>query len=492
MLKLKHAGNQQGYALLVVLLLIVLFTSIAATFIAGSMNNAKQEQTVDVSNQSIAAAEMGVVYSSSDFETDIEQVKREISAETQLRLNELIACIRTGSDIRCDSEAEREAWEEKIDGDMRFLFLSKVSDQISALREVVNHEKQPFPEQPISYQVVGMESAQFEPTDEEISEIKVEMEIEGQSAEKTNVLSSTFTIKVPETFLNEDEALKVQTDVVSQNHDIQYSDIFTLETPAKSCTSLLAEVKAGNAVRPYDCKLDGSKNLMAFIDEIVGSGLDPEDFRAYTSNFLADVCPGNCNNLDFRGISLVVQQEDIEASRNMNNIVNGDLIFNGKLSVGNNLINLGKNGIKQNIIVKELEVDVNIKNMYYTNFLVLGNETGNNASLKWGRNNHFQIDNYSRLCIDIDRINSDDLNRLAEDIEFSNSGSLIYYSSLGNVFSLTGKNAERRTELYVTKMTDYTTFLENCGVTIKDVQTITAEVAVPNVLNTGFEFDVDY
>ena len=55
---MRHVQDQKAYALLIVLLMIALFMSISAAFIAGSLSHAKQEQTVDTANQAVAAAEM--------------------------------------------------------------------------------------------------------------------------------------------------------------------------------------------------------------------------------------------------------------------------------------------------------------------------------------------------------------------------------------------------------------------------------------------------
>lgn len=55
---MKQFKDEQGYALLVVLLMVVLFLGLSAVFMAGSMSNAKQEATVDTSNLAVAAAEI--------------------------------------------------------------------------------------------------------------------------------------------------------------------------------------------------------------------------------------------------------------------------------------------------------------------------------------------------------------------------------------------------------------------------------------------------
>ena len=486
--------NQQGYALLVVLLMLVLFMSISAAFIAGSLNNAQQEETIDASNQSVAAAEMGVTYYTSEFELEVGLVKQRVVEETQLQLNELKRCIEqsTGPGAACDTEEERTAWEERIDAEMKKLYLREIEAEIADIERIAanpdDHTTFPFSEGDISYAITSVDRTGFNTAVDDPQNKVIRMEVEGNSEGSRKQLTLAYTIIVPDSFLDREEALKINMNVVVER-DIRYEDIFDLTVPDAECSVLLTEEEGASV--PYDCQLAAGDDLMSFIEEIQRAGLDPADFRVFTDNFKSDVCDQNCNSLNFEGISVVVQPGDNTAANNMNNLVNGNLIFNGVLDIGNNLINLGKNGVKQNIIVKELDVDNNIKNMYYTNFLVLGKNDGmKDARLRFG--NNFQIDNYSRLCIDIDRILQSDLDRLAAEIEFSNSGSLIYYSSEGNLFKLTGSNGERRTDLYVTRMSDYSTFLENCGVTMKDTETVTTELAVPNVINTDFDIEVEY
>ncbi|RDW16335.1 hypothetical protein CWR48_16965 [Oceanobacillus arenosus] len=54
--------NEQGYALLVVVLLVVLIMGFFTFFMSASLSNTKQEQRVDQHNLSVVAAEMGVDY----------------------------------------------------------------------------------------------------------------------------------------------------------------------------------------------------------------------------------------------------------------------------------------------------------------------------------------------------------------------------------------------------------------------------------------------
>lgn len=59
---MRKSHNEQGYALIIVLFLIVFITVVSAVFIRGSLGNAKQEIKVDESHLTVMAAEAGVDY----------------------------------------------------------------------------------------------------------------------------------------------------------------------------------------------------------------------------------------------------------------------------------------------------------------------------------------------------------------------------------------------------------------------------------------------
>lgn len=513
---MKHLKNQQGYALVIVLLIVVLFLSMSATFIAGSMNHAKQEQTVDTTNHAVAAAEMGTLYFTSDFERELKMLKQEMSDQTQLKLNALIDCIKYPLGTACDTEAERIQWEDKIDADMKALYIERIMAKVQELNDQIGVKTVPFSAEQIDYSVLDMtaiklnadqkDTALASVADKKVESIEIEMEVQGTSEEVLKQLVATFFVKMPASFLNDDESIKVDTILVTKDEDLTYEKIFTLVPPTRSCADLLKSVVEKTATAPYECAAAAGEDLADFIGQIKEENLDPADFRVYTNDFKNYVCDKNCNNINFEGINLVVQQNDAAASNNMNNLINANLIINGKLDAGNNLINLGKNGVKQTIIVKELTVDVNIKNMYYTNFLILGYNTPEEnpkiAHIDW--KNHIEISNYSRLCLDIDRIDSSDLERLSQEIEFSESGALSYFSADNDkVFELktsAGKDrtvkingvTHKMTDLYVQREDTYSTFLENCGVVLKNTSTLPLDVSVPNPIDTEIDLEIEY
>lgn len=59
---MRRLNNEQGFTLIVVSLLIVLIMGFSTFFMSNAISNAKQEQTVDKNNLTVAIAEMGVDY----------------------------------------------------------------------------------------------------------------------------------------------------------------------------------------------------------------------------------------------------------------------------------------------------------------------------------------------------------------------------------------------------------------------------------------------
>ncbi|QTD41570.1 hypothetical protein [Sporosarcina sp. Te-1] len=71
-------NNENGYALLIVLLLIVLILSLTAVFFRGSLSNAKQEMIVDENHLTVMAAESGVDYIKSELSNEFYGKREEL------------------------------------------------------------------------------------------------------------------------------------------------------------------------------------------------------------------------------------------------------------------------------------------------------------------------------------------------------------------------------------------------------------------------------
>lgn len=499
---MRFLKNERGYALLIVLLLIVLVMSITATFMAGSLNHAKQEQTIDVSNQSVAAAEMGVLYYTTDFERSLELIKQEVLDQTGIGLNAISQCLKSSNRSACDTAGERDAWEKEIDENMKELYVEKILKKINELVKIQDVSTESFADTdssytPKSWTLVGVSYDETELRNInpnlvqriiDVGELGVKANIDGSSKNVTKTLSGLFEITIPDTFLNPDEVFNVDHEIIAEKEDASYDDVFKSTEPTKSCTDLLNDVKAGKGTAPFECKMSGTDKLSDFIKKVTDANQNPKDFWIHVESFQKNVCDQNCNGINFQGANVVVKEGDAAVSDNMNNMENGNLIINGMLTAEKNMNNLGKKS-KQTMVLKELNVDGHIKNLNYTNLLVLGNQSRNDARLRVGK--QFQIDNYSNLCIDIDKILLSDLQILSNELTVTNGGKVIYYAAPDSTrtFKLNGVSSALN-DVLVKRSDNYSTFLKNCGITINATQTV--EISSPNVIDTEFGYEVDY
>src|SRR5690606_641262 len=118
---MKYMKSQDGYALVIVLLIVVLFLGISATFIAGSLNHSKQEKKVDTSNQAVASAEMGVVFYTEDFERSLELIRDKLVRDMQLKLDQISIC------TNCDKTALKSS----LDAATKAEYISSIKTKVA-------------------------------------------------------------------------------------------------------------------------------------------------------------------------------------------------------------------------------------------------------------------------------------------------------------------------------------------------------------------------
>lgn len=510
---MKLLENQKGYALLVVLLMVVLFLGVSATFMAGSLSNAKQEKTVDTSNQAVASAEMGARYFSTDFQRDLKMITNNVSGKTMERLLDLRNCFKSGTDTSCDEQSEITAKEALIDEEMLNLYVDGIMGKIDQLVLKQGDEFIPFSTDDIVYSIQSANGIKLNQHGEDIDAagvidtkirlIEVRLIMEGVSDSVSKTLEAVFNIEVPPTFLNSSNPLTVHTEKISVD-GVKYTDVFK-PMPAISCTDLLAGLKNGTYTGMIECSLVSGENLEDFITKVKAAKLNPADFTVHTDDFLGNVCTGGkgnpCNKFDFAGVTVSVAANNVSATNNMNNLVGANLIINGLWSAGNNIQNLGDIDKSQTIVINELDVAINFPGMTNTNLLILGGEAVSPVSKvvfteKKNEKKDFNVGINSRFCLDIDKIDTDSLDSIKEKTTFhteeTTKGLLIYYSRQSNPsFSLTGANVSERNK-HVIFEPDYTTFLKACGLTIEHTVRNMTEVSIVENLNPGFELDVEY
>lgn len=464
---MKQFKNEQGYALVVVLLLVVLFLGFFATFLAGSLNHITQERTVDTSNQSVAAAEMGVLYYTASFEKELELELLEIQKEINERLEILKQC------ETCNFEE-----------DLRQLNIEKKEDFKEAVVKKVDDLNLPEGSEDDFKRVVSVdgetaytiESATAEVATDN-TEIRVDLKLEGVAkqgeAEAEKILDVFFNINVPDSFL-------------TKSTQIIYDDIYK-NPPAISCAEFLSAKKYdAEGIEPYyECNLGENEKLADFLTDLKGypHNLNPQDFLVYTDKYLENVCDpngnskkeenANCNSKDFEGISIMVYGEEDTVTKNMNGLEDIKIYVDGQLSVQN--LNNTSNAV---LVLKELVVDNNSQNIENSTIVVLGlDDASALAELKV--DNNITLKTNAKFCLDADRIIQDDIETFENKITI-NDGSVLYYytspSSNKNYF-LSNPRAK--------KITNYSEFLSLCNVSVNGSP-------IANEIDPGFDFEVEY
>ncbi|WP_422123044.1 hypothetical protein DHX103_15080 [Planococcus sp. X10-3] len=508
---MKHIKNQQGYALLVVLLMVVLFLGLSATFMAGSLSNAKQEQTVDASNQAVASAEMGVKYHSADLQREIGIIKSEIIEMTQDEIKTLVKCFNDG-EIACDTQEELTNLEKQIDNDMKEAYIEKIRAKVTSL---IGLENVPFPAEEAKYKVtntefieknaIGDDITQTPPLYDDIRLLEIKLTLSGKSSESTKDLKGIFNVEVPLTFLSAENKLTVET--ITKSVDLVYENIFNEDLPTTTCESIKDIILAGGTPTTFECLMGSTDLVKEFADLLKNNQLDPTDFTVYTPNFKTNVCEdkNNCNTADIGGVTVVVNAGAdglMGSNGNMNSFNNANLIINGHLIV-DQFQNPGVQGDSQTIIVRELTVNklMHGLGLENTNLLILGKEivTDPPSSTMYFQDKVTIGDN-GRVCFDLDRITVSDWMDFQNKVEFKNNnttGQIIYYTNnlAANKFVLPefGElTSAERTKLYVQGYDNYTNFLSSCGVNVsQDIDEIT-DIPVPYVIDPDFDLDVEY
>lgn len=459
---MKKLENENGYALLVVLLVVVLSLGFSATFLKGSLNHATQERTVDTSNQSVAAAEMGVLYYTASFEKELELELLEIQKEINERLDVLKQC------NTCNFALEVEALNKQKVGQYTTVVLKKVEE----LKSGGDYYKR-------AASVDGKMAYTVESAEAEIAADKKSIKIviglsgiaEQGQANSESTLSVAFQVAIPESFL-------------TKSTQLIYDDIYK-NPPAISCADFLSTKKyEEEGVEPfYECSLGANEKLAELLTKIKGypHNLSPQDFMVYTDDYLENVCDpngnanktetSNCNSKDFEGISVIVFGSEETVTKNMNGLENVKIYINGQLTVQN--LNNTSNAV---LVLKELNVLNNSQNIENSTIVVLGfDEATKLAELKV--DNNITLKTNAKFCLDTDRILEKDIVDFGNQITINEGSSLIYYTSKGKSYF--------QTKQHVTKITDYTDFLSLCNVSVNGSPTA-------NNIDPEFDFEVEY
>lgn len=191
--------SEKGYALLVVLFLIVFIFTVSAVFIRGSLSNAKQEQRVDQNHLAVVAAEMGVDYYIGKVNNEERKILYEVLNNIHVDLVKLNDCggipnskVQGCQSIKSIETILREArgeYIEKVDNLVGNIKQSEPTKVILYSADNKNIESSPY-----SYEVDKDEVSRVEKD----GKLDIKIGVIGNSkAERSKLLKTNLSFEIP-------------------------------------------------------------------------------------------------------------------------------------------------------------------------------------------------------------------------------------------------------------------------------------------------------
>lgn len=202
---MERLKNEQGYALIIVLFLVVFIMLVFAVFIRGSISNAKQEQIVDQNHLSVVAAEMGVDYYVSKVKNEERIILKNTLDYIKNDIETFIRCdgIENSNDTSCKTVKSINTINEEAENK----YLDDLKDIIGSIKETPSHKDQIIPEDPsYFYQLYANKEKwgenrldQWDKVWKEVNdEITISLEVTGESKQKSfKELQAEIIFEIP-------------------------------------------------------------------------------------------------------------------------------------------------------------------------------------------------------------------------------------------------------------------------------------------------------
>lgn len=345
-----YIKNNHGYALLLVLLLIVLFISVSAVFTAASFNHSDQEISVDKTNQTVVAAEMGTKYFNNLVFDKAKSIRNEIIdtyVKTELLQYETNynQCNDNGFITEeCRALEGINTFLGKLNSESFDIFEAKLNEYItlndyhsSNVSNDLYYVSTNFSPSLINNQYI-LNFSVYGLNEENEPNIPNRVANE----ENVSVLNSKITIDIP-LFIN---SSLVDNKTLGEWYDW---NSFLLASPTSNQNCL----PAAQLTAPYICNTNG-----LIVEDVVAALRNDPNFENFKDKleiinpYANKLCKadGNCNT-DFEGFK-VYNLDGITFNQNANVGSNGTLISQGDVNVPSNAQNLDVNIITNSLTVE--------------------------------------------------------------------------------------------------------------------------------------------
>ncbi|MFC6039728.1 hypothetical protein ACFPYN_09885 [Paenisporosarcina macmurdoensis] len=482
-----HIKNNQGYALLLVLLMIVLFISVAAVFVNTSISHSKQEIVLDKSNQSLVLAEMGIQHLETLFNQKYNVLRNDIYKQVQDEIQLVkLECQIDSPPAKCyDQNYINEKIIDAKESSLN-LFKSGLIQIINELKLVTNS-----PDLSSSYKVneitvtPNINTLDFST---EFLEIKAYVfgEIDNSSGEKVEKqLITTFNVKLVSFFDDSDPITLLSRPLTQLEIETEL-----LSPPVTSISCDVIHAYKDTMSPPYNCNLEEGSDfkLESLITVWKNAGMDLSEINVVVENWVESICTSNCNSIDLEGVSIFSAEQEINLRNNMNGFADGEVYFNGVFTIGNNLNNLNKNEDGNLIMVfRGLNTDNNIQNMTNTTMVILGQSPILEENFKWGSN--FSLDAGSKMCINADMIHPNSLAKIVSSVSFGTDTEFHYFTENQSLVLNPVKRPSNTGDFVTSRSADFLNFLNECGIDVDDLPEVL--ISYPRDVNIEPEVNVD-
>jgi hypothetical protein len=460
---MKFLKNRDGYALLLVLFLVVFVLGLSAVFVSASINNSKQETTVDVRNQSIVAAEMGIKYNLNNLSNKIKVINQEYKDYMKTNIDSLVGKATTVTTAKYNNPMLPLPANMSSANCIPKYTTTTINDWIEC-------ETNEISDGGINL-YVGKINSLYSNLD--IQEKIIDNKTKFILLPTTSTLvfnSTTRSIEVPLTVKgiqrNSDEIVKATIIVTIPNHTSDTNDIVIKTILTEDETVDRVFIPPNNSELP--CPIDPT-TFTEGVCKYTGSNL--EDYLSKLPNpsevsiKVVDLCfalenKTNCNlnTFDGSGGAIYISPSDQNLNvDNMNKLQNIFMYVDGELIIKNS------NTANNNTIVSRsysFHVSLNITD---SNLVVLGDK--NNAGVPTGyvewksTGAGLSISTNSKMCINLNGIDLTESSNLKDPSILINNGQLILYPT-GFVSDLIPAAVDGK----IIYMDDFVAFLNKCNV----------------------------
>lgn len=395
---MRNIHNQKGYALLIVMLTVIIFLSLSSIVFTSTLNNAKQEQTVNISNQSVVAAEMGIQQISSDLKNQIKVIEDRIRSEypnfDDCKAKNNCFCNMVNLDTSIKDK-------NVIVGNLNICYVSKIDQLINSTNEkylvdqvILNDPPKIFYNLtlPIKRTVNGDWNSML-------------FEVEGTNLIPDSAIEKSSTLRA-EMKVGKISLGMISTGVESitnVNQALDTTKIFR-NLPTKKCKNL-TRLEVNNSVDRIECLVEKGEKYSSLVNNWNSNSYNKNKIKLYFEDYVS-VCKNNCNNPDIDMTSETVLYFESLYLENTNNRSPFKAIVNGNYNMYQ-ANGFGNSTGDTFILAKSFSA--NSLSINRSVIIISGEDSGKTTQFDISS---LSISSNSKVCLNIDNFDTTSINNI--------------------------------------------------------------------------------